>query len=103
MDYRSWVAPDWFFPILEKSKKQIKIENIATRGTVGTIALTGIGAITSGLAAAVAAVPVSVGLIIVGASTIATDKVSKEYREDIKVQKCLTQKGYDIVFLRVEK
>ena len=39
---------------LEKSKRQIKIENIATRGAGGTIALTGIGVIASGLAAAFA-------------------------------------------------
>ena len=88
---------------LEKSNRQIKIENIATRGAGGTIALSGIGAIASGLAAAAAAVPVSVGLIVVGASTIATGEVSKEYRGDAKVQKCLEQKGYDIVFLRVGK
>ena len=65
----------------------------------GTVLLSGAAAIGTGLAGAVSAVPIAVGLVVAGASTMYAGEVYKKYRGTIEVQECLLESGYTIVIL----
>ena len=84
---------------LLQAKKTTRPLDIASKGVGGTVLLSGAAAIGTGLAGAVSAVPIAVGLVVAGASTMYAGEVYKKYRGTIEVQECLLQSGYTIVIL----
>ena len=84
---------------LLQAKKTTRPLDIASKGVGGTVLLSGAAAIGTGLAGAVSAVPIAVGLVVAGASTMYADEVYKKYRGTIEVQECLLESGYTIVIL----
>tara|TARA_B100001094_G_scaffold76852_1_gene73202 strand:+ start:1604 stop:2038 length:435 start_codon:yes stop_codon:yes gene_type:complete len=83
-----------------KVQEIIESGNIASKGVGGTVLVSGAVAIGTGLAGAVSAVPIAVGLVVVGASTMRTGEVYKQYKGEIEVQNCLEESGYEIVVLK---
>ena len=79
-----------------------KIE-VASKGIGGTTLLSGAAAIATGMAGAVSAVPVAVGLVVAGASTMKSGDSYKEYRAESEVQKCLEVNGYVIIEIESDK
>jgi len=84
---------------LLQAKKTTRPLDIASKGVGGTVLLSGAAAIGTGLAGAVSAVPIAVGLVVAGASTMYAGEVYKKYRGTIEVQECLLESGYTIVIL----
>ena len=84
---------------LLQAKKTTRPLDIASKGVGGTVLLSGAAAIGTGLAGAVSAVPIAVGLVVAGASTMYAGGVYKKYRGTIEVQECLLESGYTIVIL----
>ena len=84
---------------LLQAKKTTRPLDIASKGVGGTVLLSGAAAIGTGLAGAVSAVPIAVGLVVAGASTMYAGEVYKKYRGTIEVQECLLESGYTIVML----
>ena len=84
---------------LLQAKKTTRPLDITSKGVGGTVLLSGAAAIGTGLAGAVSAVPIAVGLVVAGASTMYAGEVYKKYRGTIEVQECLLESGYTIVIL----
>ena len=84
---------------LLQAKKTTRPLDIASKGVGVTVLLSGAAAIGTGLAGAVSAVPIAVGLVVAGASTMYAGEVYKKYRGTIEVQECLLESGYTIVIL----
>ena len=84
---------------LLQAKKTTRPLDIASKGVGGTVLLSGAAAIGTGLAGAVSAVPIAVGLVVAGASTMYAGEAYKKYRGTIEVQECLLESGYTIVIL----
>ena len=84
---------------LLQAKKTTRPLDITSIGVGGTVLLSGAAAIGTGLAGAVSAVPIAVGLVVAGASTMYAGEVYKKYRGTIEVQECLLESGYTIVLL----
>ena len=84
---------------LLQAKKTTRPLDITSKGVGGTVLLSGAAAIGTGLAGAVSAVPIAVGLVVAGASTMYAGEVYKKYRGTIEVQECLLESGYTIVLL----
>ena len=82
---------------LLQAKKTTRPLDITSKGVGGTVLLSGAAAIGTGLAGAVSAVPIAVGLVVAGASTMYAGEVYKKYRGTIEVQECLLESGYTTV------
>ena len=78
---------------LLQAKKTTRPLDIVSKGVGGTVLLSGAAAIGTGLAGAVSAVPIAVGLVVAGASTMYAGEVYKKYRGTIEVQECLLESG----------
>ncbi len=84
---------------LVKAEKITGPIDLAAKGAGGTVLLSGAAAIGTGLAGAVSAVPIAVGLVVAGASTMYAGEGYKKYKGTIEVQNCLEESGYKIVVL----
>mgnify|MGYP001164898376 CR=1 FL=1 len=84
---------------LTDAKKATRPLDLASKGVGGTVLLSGAAAIGTGLAGAVSAVPIAVGLVVAGASTMYAGEVYKKYKGTAEVQSCLELSGYKIVIL----
>jgi len=84
---------------LKEAKKATRPLDLTTKGVGGTVLLSGAAAIGTGLAGAVSAVPIAVGLVVAGASTMYAGEVYKKYKGTAEVQRCLENSGYKVVIL----
>ena len=75
----------------------------ATKGVDGTLLLSGAAAVATGMAGAVSAVPVAVGLVVAGAATIDGGEKYKEYKGEQEIQECLSDSGYKIVIIETNE
>ena len=77
--------------------------DVATKGVDGTLLLSGAAAVATGMAGAVSAVPVAVGLVVAGAATIDDGEKYKEYKGEQEIQECLSDSGYKIVIIETNE
>ena len=81
----------------------IKKVEVASKGVGGTVLLSGAAAVATGMAGAVSAVPVAVGLVVAGASTMRAGDSYKEYKGQLEVQECLEANGYSIIEIQSDQ
>jgi len=92
-----------FEECVRDAKASVSKVEVASKGVGDTVLLSGAAAVATGMAGAVSAVPVAVGLVLAGASTMKAGDSYREFRGELEVQQCLEVNGYIIIEIESEK